>query len=91
MVFALALIPGSSGESVQLMKTEMPGPTFEKVMSRVREVARVFYVLYAVFTIILIVILIIAGMTPFDAMIHAFGTAGTGGFKIGRASCRERV
>lgn len=80
LVFALALIPGSSGESVQLMKTEMPGPTFEKVMSRVREVARVFYVLYAVFTIILIVILIIAGMTPFDAMIHAFGTAGTGGF-----------
>lgn len=25
LVFAIALIPGSSGESVQLMKTEMPG------------------------------------------------------------------
>lgn len=80
LVFALALIPGSSGESVQLMKTEMPGPTFEKVMSRVREVARVFYLLYAILTLVLIVILIVAGMTPFDAMIHAFGTAGTGGF-----------
>lgn len=80
LVFAIALIPGSSGESVQLMKTEMPGPTFEKVMSRVREVARVFYVLYAILTVVLVIILIVAGMTPFDAMIHAFGTAGTGGF-----------
>lgn len=80
LVFAIALIPGSSGETVQLMRTEMPGPTFEKVMSRVREVARVFYILYAILTVVLIVVLIIAGMTPFDAMIHAFGTAGTGGF-----------
>ena len=81
LVFAIALIPGGSNStSIHIMKTEMPGPTFEKVMSRVREVARVFYLLYATLTVVMIVVLIIAGMTPFDAMIHAFGTAGTGGF-----------
>ena len=80
LVFAIALLPKSSGENIHLMKSEMPGPSFEKVLSRVHEVARVFYTLYAVLTVILFFILIFAGMTPFDAIIHAFGTAGTGGF-----------
>ena len=37
-------------------------------------------------TLVLILVLIIAGMSPFDSMIHAFGAAGTGGFSNKAAS-----
>lgn len=80
LVFALAIMPGTSGESIHLMKAEMPGPTFDKVVSRIREVARVFYLIYAVLTAVVVICLLLAGMSLFDALIHAFGTAGTGGF-----------
>ena len=80
LVFAVALLPKSNSEDIYILKSEMPGPTFDKVLSRVRTVARVFYVIYAVLTLILICILIGAGMSPYDAILHAFATAGTGGF-----------
>lgn len=80
LVFSIALLPHAKSENVQLMKTEMPGPSFEKVMSHVGEVARSFYIIYALFTFVLFVVLMLCGMNAFDAIIHAFGTAGTGGF-----------
>lgn len=80
LMFAIALLPGSSSENIYLLKAEVPGPTFEKVLSRIREVARTFYIIYAVFALVLFCVLMAAGMTPFDAIIHTFSTAGTGGF-----------
>ena len=80
LVFSIALLPRAGSDNVQLMKTEMPGPSFEKVLSHVKEVARTFYIIYAVFTFIMFIVLMLFGMSPFDAIIHAFGTAGTGGF-----------
>jgi len=80
LVFAVALLPKSSSEDIHILKSEMPGPTFDKVMSRISEVARVFYLIYAALTLILIAILIGAGMSPFDAILQSFATAGTGGF-----------
>lgn len=86
LVFAVALLPKSNSDDIHLLKSEMPGPTFDKVLSRIRTVARVFYIIYTVLTLTLIVALIIAGMNPFDAMLHAFATAGTGGFSPYTAS-----
>ena len=80
LVFAVALLPKSNSDDIYLLKSEMSGPTFDKVLSRIRTVARVFYIIYAVLTLILIAILIGAGMSPYDAILHAFATAGTGGF-----------
>ncbi|MBQ3074456.1 MAG: TrkH family potassium uptake protein, partial [Clostridia bacterium] len=40
------------------------------------------YIIYLVMTALLVVALLLSGMNLFDSLIHAFGTAGTGGFGI---------
>lgn len=80
LVFTLAIVPEASPQSIHLMQAEMPGPEFSKIRSRVRSVAQVLYLIYAAMTLVCIVVFIVLGMSPFDACIHAFGSAGTGGF-----------
>ena len=80
LVLAVALIPKENTSAVHLMKAEVPGPTFGKLVSKLRFTARILYGIYAVLTIVEAGALMIAGMNVFDAFIHAFGTAGTGGF-----------
>lgn len=80
LVLAVALIPKGNSSIVHLMKAEVPGPTFGKLVSKLRFTARILYGIYAVLTILLAVAYLIAGMDVFDAITHAFSTAGTGGF-----------
>lgn len=80
LVFALAVLPDSGSQNVHLMRAETTGPSFGKLVSRLRTTARLLYTIYAVMTVVLFLVLMLCGMTPFDAIIHAFGTAGTGGF-----------
>ena len=47
-----------------------------------RTTAAILYVIYIVITLLNIVFLLLGGMTLFEAVCHAFGTAGTGGFGI---------
>lgn len=82
LVFFLALIPRASSSSVQMAKAEMPGPTFGKLVARLSDTARILYGIYLGMTAILTISLLFAGMPLFDAICHAFGTAGTGGFGI---------
>ena len=42
--------------------------------------ARILYGMYFALTAVEIVLLLFGGMSPFDSIIHAFSTAGTGGF-----------
>jgi len=86
LVLALAILPASTSESVHIMKAEVPGPIFGKLVSKVKDTARILYIIYLVMTAVLIVLLIIGGMDWFDATIHAFATAGTGGFSSKAAS-----
>ena len=80
LVLAVALIPKGNTSIVHLMKAEVPGPTFGKLVSKLRFTARILYGIYTVLTVVLILSLVIAGMDVFDACIHGLGTAGTGGF-----------
>ena len=82
LVFALAILPAAGLESVHVMKAEVPGPVFGKLVAKMRITARILYGIYLVMTAILIVLLMIGGMSLFDATLHAFGAAGTGGFGI---------
>lgn len=86
LVFALAVLPDAHGQDVHLMKAEVPGPSFGKLVSRLKETARLLYIIYAAFTLILFIALMLAGMAPFDALLHAMATAGTGGFSTRNAS-----
>lgn len=79
LVFALAVLPKTKG-AVNVMRAEVPGPVFGKLVSKLHITAKILYEIYIVMTVALIIILMIAGMDIFDAALHAFGTAGTGGF-----------
>lgn len=80
LVLTLALLPQMTGRTSHLIRAESPGPSLSKIMPKMGDSAKILYAIYLVLTIIEFVILIIAGMTPYDAAIHAMGTAGTGGF-----------
>lgn len=81
LVFTLAILPNSS-EYVQLMRAEVPGPSFGKLVSRLSGTARILYGIYIAMTTVLIIILIFVKVPIFDAILLAFGTAGTGGFSV---------
>ncbi|MDO5022164.1 MAG: TrkH family potassium uptake protein [Eubacteriales bacterium] len=82
LVFALTLMPKVDAEAVHIMKAEVPGPVFGKLKSSIVSTARLLYIIYLVMTAVLIVVLALLGMPFFDAVCHAFGAAGTGGFGI---------
>ncbi|MDF2949610.1 MAG: trkH [Sedimentibacter sp.] len=80
LVFTMALAPLLGGRSVFLARAESPGPTFGKLVPKLSDTSKILYIIYAGMTAVTIILLIIAGMPVFDSFIHAFGTAGTGGF-----------
>ncbi len=82
LVFMLALLPNLSSNSVNIMKAEVPGPVFGKLVSKLKNSARILYIIYLSMTAVLIILLMFGGMDWYDAAIHAFGTAGTGGFSV---------
>ena len=45
-----------------------------------KSTAQILYAMYFVLTVVLVGLLMLGGMDLYDSLIHAFGTAGTGGF-----------
>ena len=85
LVFVMAILPmGGDGHGMHMLRAEMPGPAPGKLVSRMSDTAKILYGIYLVMTIIEIVLLAAGGMPLYDACIHSFGSAGTGGF-----SCRN--
>lgn len=82
LVLVTAVVPNIADRSLNILKAEMPGPTVGKLVPRSRDTAKILYWIYFGMTAILTVLLIAGGMPIFDSILHAFGTAGTGGFGI---------
>ncbi len=80
LVFIIAIIPKSNARIIHLFKAESPGPQVGKLVSKLKFTARILYAIYIVLTLLEIILLLIGRMPLFDSVIHAFGTAGTGGF-----------
>ena len=80
LVFAMAVLPMTDGRAMHLMRAEVPGPTCGKISSKLSDSAKILYAIYLTMTVIETVMLCAGGMPLFDALIHSFGTAGTGGF-----------
>ncbi len=80
LVFAIALMPslGISGQNVAL--SEAPGPMMDKTSAQMSNTAKTLYIMYLLFTIAEVILLLLGGMNLFDALVHTFGTVGTGGF-----------
>ncbi len=80
LVFVMAVLPMTDGHGMHLLRAEMPGPSVGKLVSRMSDTAKILYGIYLVMTLVEIVLLVLGGMPLFDACIHSFGSAGTGGF-----------
>lgn len=86
LVFIMAILPSSDGDTIHILRAESPGPQVGKLVSKIKVNARILYLIYFALTIIEILLLLIGKMPLFDSIVHAFGTAGTGGFGIKNAS-----
>ena len=80
LIFTLAVLPRLSGRTSLLARAESPGPTFTKLLPKMGDTAKMLYALYFALSFLEMLCLLLAGMNLYDAMIHTFGTAGTGGF-----------
>lgn len=82
LVFILAILPKSEGRGIHIMKAESPGPSVDKLVSKVKITAIILYSIYIALTLLEIIILLILKMPLYDSIVHSLATAGTGGFSI---------
>ncbi len=82
IVLMMAIMPSGDGRSIHIIRAEMPGPKVDKIVPKVRETAKILYLIYIALTFVEVIFLLFGGMSLFESLLHAFGTAGTGGFGI---------
>ena len=86
LVLATALLPSMGVRSHYLAQAESPGPVFSKLVPKQSQTSKILYSIYFIMTAVEVFLLKLAGMPLFDALVHAFSTAGTGGFSNRAAS-----
>jgi trk system potassium uptake protein TrkH len=84
VLFVAVLGVGSASKA--LMQSEIPALVQTRTYALSQHSARAFGSIYVGLTVILAIILMLAGLRPFDALCHAFGTVATGGFSTRNAS-----
>lgn len=81
IVLAVAVLPLLGVGGRQLLKAETPGPMKETQLTpRITETAKGLWLIYAGLTLVCALAYRWAGMGWLDAVMHAFGTLGLGGF-----------
>lgn len=80
LVFLLALLPMTGGQSLYFMKAESPGPSVGKQLPRMQTTAKYLYIIYFAMTVLMFIMLLFGDMNAFDSICTSFATAGTGGF-----------
>jgi len=87
IVVALAIMPMLGVGGMQLYQAETPGPSKDsKLTPRITETAKALFMIYLSLTAVCTLCYWLAGMTPFDAICHAFSTVAIGGFSTHDAS-----
>ena len=84
LVFLLAIAPSGKGNgfTMHLLRAESPGPDVGKLVPKMKRTAVILYGMYVALTVLNILFLLAGGMSLFESVCTAFGTAGTGGFGI---------
>jgi trk system potassium uptake protein TrkH len=87
IVLAVAVLPMLGIGGMSLYRAETPGPMKDsKLTPRITETAKALWYIYLGLTLVCGLAYWIAGMTPFDAIGHAFSTVAIGGFSTHDAS-----
>ena len=82
LVFMLAILPLAGGQTMHLMRAEVPGPTKGKLVPKMRRTAIILYSIYIALTLIMVIALLLCRMSLYDSVVNALATAGTGGFSV---------
>ena len=81
VVLAVAVLPLLGVGGMQIYKAETPGPMKDsKLTPRIAQTAKGLWLIYFGLTLACALALRAAGLSWFDAICHAFATAGLGGF-----------
>ncbi|MCR5837622.1 MAG: TrkH family potassium uptake protein [Lachnospiraceae bacterium] len=80
LVFLIALLPMTGGQTLYFMKAEAPGPSVGKQLPKMQNTAKLLYIIFAGLTFTEFLFLALGEMNVFDALCTSFATAGTGGF-----------
>jgi trk system potassium uptake protein TrkH len=80
IVLAVAILPALGIGGLELIASEAPGPTADRLSLRVRDTARRLWLLYGGVTLLIAVALSAVGMSIYDAVSHAFTAVATGGY-----------
>ena len=86
VVLTVAVLPFLGIGGMELLRAEAPGPSTDRLTPRVSETAKRLWLVYGGFTIVAVTALLLAGLSPFDAVTHAFTTVSTGGLSPHDAS-----
>ena len=87
LVLMIAVLPIYGTGNMMLYQAEYSGANFgSKIKPRVLDTVRRIVRIYLILNGVLFLFLLIAGMNPFDAICHTFGTMATGGFSTRNAS-----
>lgn len=83
VVFMMTILPaiGSNG-SMYLMRAESPGPSFGKLVPKLKKTAVLLYLMYIGLTLLQMILLLCGGLDFFDSLCVSIAAAGTGGFGI---------
>ena len=61
LVFMLAILPLAGGQTMHLMRAEVPGPTKGKLVPKLKDTAMILYGIYIVMTVVVVIALLICG------------------------------
>jgi trk system potassium uptake protein TrkH len=80
VALSIAILPALGAGGNFLYRAEVSGPTKDKHLPRISDVAKVLWSVYLGLTVAEVLALMLAGMGFFDALCHSFATVATGGF-----------
>ncbi|MFH1688064.1 MAG: TrkH family potassium uptake protein [bacterium] len=86
ITLAIVIFPAMGVSGYQMFRGEVPGPSKDKLLPRLRQTASILWGVYCLFTAVQTVALWAGGMSVFDAVCHSFATMATGGFSNSNGS-----
>lgn len=82
LVFVIAVLGSATDRPIHVLRAEMPGPAVDKFVPKSGKTVKILCLIYLALGALMFVMLVCGGMSAYDALLHTFGTAGTGGFGI---------
>lgn len=80
IVLFISFLSQYGTSTISMFNAELPGPSKDRIMPRVKGTASLLWKIYTGATIIFIVLLLFCGLSWFDAITHGMTTVSTGGF-----------